>query len=321
MITLEQLNLVVNQTVHLDGVPYRVLGSRSEGTGRNPSVRVECLDKSVVNPQKTIRVHLLEEFQPETDIETPVVEAPGFKILVLDIETRPNLAYVWRVWKENIAPNQILEEKEVISFAAKWLGEPTVFYSTHTHSRQEMLQTAWNLLDQADAVVHYNGKRFDVPHMNLEFLTAGFTPPSPFRNIDLLATVKREFRFTHNKLDHVVSTLGIGNKVDHEGFDLWVKCMQGDQDAWERMETYNRHDVELTERLYYELLPWITNHPSHAAMHGDIRCTNCGSPDLKLNGKTYTKTGVYQRYRCACGKTVRDTKRLSGAPVTETSTW
>ena len=41
------------------------------------------------------------------------------RLLVLDVETRPNLAYVWKIWDENIGINQIEESTEVICWAAK----------------------------------------------------------------------------------------------------------------------------------------------------------------------------------------------------------
>ena len=245
-------------------------------------------------------------------------------LLVIDIETRPNLAYVWDVWQQNISPKQLIDEKEVISFAAKRVGEDEVliFKSVHHDGKAAMVAEAWNLLDAADGVVTYNGKKFDIPHLNLEFLRAGMPPPSPFRQIDLLTVVRREFKFTHNKLDHVATKLGLGAKVEHEGFPLWVKCMQGDDEAWERMKEYNMADVLLTEKLYQEVLPWITNHPSYAALLGDIRCPNCGSTDLRNKGMQHTKTRAYKRYQCkSCGKYCRDTHCSTAAEVTETNTW
>ena len=256
------------------------------------------------------------------EIVYPADGAPAFKILVIDIETSPNLAYVWGVWQQNVSSGQLLSEKEVISFAAKWYGSDELVFSSVFHdTRKKMVRLAWELLNEADVVVHYNGKKFDIPHLNQEFLLAGLEPPSPFRQIDLLMTVRREYNFVHNKLDHVAQALGIGEKVDHEGFELWVKCLEKDPDAWERMREYNIGDVKLTERLYQKLLPWITQHPSHASINGDMRCTNCGSTNLKRNGFQYTLTGRYQRYKCECGTHVRDTKRVTGAPVTRTSSW
>lgn len=251
------------------------------------------------------------------------VDTSSLKLLVIDIETRPSLAYVWDVWQQNVSPRQIIEEKETISWAAKWIGSDEVmFMSVYHDGKDAMVQEAWNLLDAADGVIGYNSKKFDVKHLNTEFWRAGMTPPSPFRHIDLLQTVKGNFMFTHNKLDNVAEKVGIGNKIEHEGFALWLKCMRGDGEAWERMKAYNMQDVVLTEALYYKILPWITNHPSYAAVTGDKACPNCGSSDLKAAGHQFTKTRRYQRYLCGnCGKYSRDTHCDSSAEITETSSW
>lgn len=245
------------------------------------------------------------------------------RILTIDIETRPSLAYVWDVWEQNIHPRQLVNEKAVISFAAKWYGEDEViFFSDHHNSHARVVREAYKLLDQADAVVHYNGKRFDIPHLNREFLEMGLTPPSPFREIDLLLTIKRKFKFTHNKLDHVAAKLLGEKKVEHEGFDLWVKCMAHDPDAWDRMRDYNIGDVLITEKLYTRILPWIDHHPSHATEHADMRCPNCGCTDFRYKGLQRTLTRSYPRYKCkGCGRYFRETHNVSSSPITSTSSY
>lgn len=242
------------------------------------------------------------------------------RILTIDIETRPNLAYVWGVWEQNIAPIQVVDEKDVISFAAKWRGEGKVkFASTYHHGKADMIAKAHALLDEADAVVTYNGKKFDLPHLNLEFLRAGLTPPSPYASIDLLQVVRSTFKFTSNKLENVAGKLGIGKKIEHEGFALWLKCMADDADAWKKMREYNMHDVRLTEQLYDMVLPWIKNHPN-AGLYiadGEDRCRNCGSDDLARRGVRRLTTGSYVSYRCRnCGAWPRGTKRLDKVEVT-----
>jgi hypothetical protein len=77
-----------------------------------------------------------------------------------------------------------------------------------------------------------------------------------------LKVVRQHFRFPSNKLDYVAQELGLGSKEKHEGFELWVKCMQRDLAAWQKMEKYNIQDVILLEKLYTTLLPWIISTPS-----------------------------------------------------------
>lgn len=241
------------------------------------------------------------------------------KILVFDIETRPTLAYVWRLFDERIGVDQIVEPGGVMCFAAKWLGEPLMqFYSDEEDGHEEMVRQAWTLLDAADAVIHYHGRRFDVPHLNREFLRLGLTPPSPYKQIDLCQIVKRQMRFPSNRLGWVAQELEFGGKQEHEGFKLWVKCMNGDSDAWQRMRTYNERDVQLTEDLYYRILPWITGHPSHGAFHSLPCCPNCGSSRLQRRGTINTKVSTYVRVVCIdCGKWSRESKRTSKTTIQE----
>ncbi len=225
------------------------------------------------------------------------------KILLLDIETSPNLAYVWGLWQQNISINQIENSGYVLCWSAKWLdGDEIYFNSVHKSKAEIMLHDIHKLLDEADAVIHYNGTKFDIPTLNKEFLLYGFTPPAPYKQIDLLNTCRKVFRFPSNKLDYVSQTLGLGEKVRHEGHELWVKCMNGDGEAWLKMEEYNKKDVELLEPLYKRLLPWIDKHPNRATYEEGVCCPNCGSLEYQRRGSYMTTTQKYVRYQCqGCG--------------------
>lgn len=246
------------------------------------------------------------------------------KILTLDIETSPSLAYVWRLFKENIPLQRLVETGEVICVAAKWYdADDVLFYSTHHDGKEGMLRAVYELLNEADVVVTYNGKKFDIPHLNREFILLGLTPPAPYAHVDLYWTVRQKFNFVSNKLENVLNELGLGGKFQHSGFDLWIKCMQNDPEAWEEMKTYNEIDVVRTESLYTRLLPWISAHPSaglyvdpEARAKGLPTCPNCGTTNLKPRGRAYTSVSVFQRYRCEdCGKWSRSSSRLEGVPV------
>lgn len=225
------------------------------------------------------------------------------KILLLDIESSPNTAHVWGLWQQNVSINQLMESSYVLCYAAKWLGEDDIhFDSVHQSKPKAMLKGIHVLLDEADAVVHYNGTKFDIPTLNKEFLLHGFNPPAPYKQIDLLRVVRSNFRFPSNKLDYVAQRLGLGKKHEHEGHDLWVKCMNGDKDAWKRMESYNIQDVVLLESLYSSLLPWIKSHPNHNLYTSDTVCPSCSGHRLQKRGTAISSAGVYQRYQCKdCG--------------------
>ena len=220
--------------------------------------------------------------------------------LVIDIETAPNLAYVWGLWNQNVGLNQIEKTGSVICFAAKWHGSKKVmFYSDYHDGHDNMVGAAHALMSSADAVIHYNGKAFDVKHLQREFLLADLGPAAPHTDIDLLQVVRRKFKFPSNKLTHVSEALGLGGKVQHTGFDLWRDCMMGDDKAWKLMKKYNVQDVRLTEDLYDRLLPWIDNHPNMAlASNRPDACPKCGGTNIASNGLRSTKTMTYRRFIC-----------------------
>jgi hypothetical protein len=241
------------------------------------------------------------------------------KLLIIDIETTPNLAHVWGMWNQNIGKNQLLDPTHMMSFAAKWVGEDKVFfYSEYHHGREKMVRAAHTLLSEADAVIHYNGKRFDVPHLHREFLLLGLLPPAPFKQIDLLEVVKKQFEFPFNALAYVSKALGLEGKAETGGHELWISCMAGSKKAWNKMKEYNIQDVVLLEPMYQMLLPWIPGHPSYGAMTGEDVCPACGSDQLVREGYAYTTVGKFQRWHCAeCGKWSRSSKRVDHTTITQ----
>lgn len=231
------------------------------------------------------------------------------KILHLDIETAPNLVYTWGLFNQTVSLAQIVKPSYTMCWAAKWHDKSAVMFSSlHTGSNKQMMKNLWKLLDEADAVVHYNGERFDMPIINKEFLLLGIKPPSPYHNIDLLKVARSRFKFTSNKLDFIVNQLKLGSKITHSGWELWIKCMAGDDKSWNKMRRYNIQDVKLLPLLYSKLLPWIKKHPNQALFMEADRpvCPNCGSEHVVKRGIETTLTMAYQRYSCKdCGLPIR----------------
>lgn len=242
------------------------------------------------------------------------------KILMLDIETSPCLADVWSLWKTNVSLSQLRKSAEVLCWGAQWHGDRKMHYGTQWGDGPlGQIEKMHSLLDEADAVVHYNGNRFDIPHLNREMIQHGLTPPRPYKNIDLFQVVRRTFRFPSNKLGYVAPAIGLDSKLAHEGHALWVKVMAGDPVAQRKMLRYCGQDVRLLGPLYTKLKPWINGHPNHnlyRALGAPEGCTKCGSTDLKRDGRTVLTSGTYQQFRCtSCGGWSRGSKRLDGVTI------
>ncbi len=230
------------------------------------------------------------------------------KILIIDIETAPILAHVWRVWKQNVGHNQVVSDTYIMCFAAKWVGNDDVIYQeTRTEDDSEITKTMVKLFDEADYVIAHNAKRFDVPKIKTAAIVHGMPPPSPFKIIDTLVVAKKEFAFTRNTLQHLAEKLGCSPKLDHakfHGFDLWRECLDGNEEAWQEMMEYNIQDVYTLEEVYMKLRPWHSCHPNlgSKAEHDNPICSKCGSTSLARSGYTYTDVSKFELYRCQeCG--------------------
>lgn len=241
------------------------------------------------------------------------------KVLTLDIETTPHDAYVWGIWQQNIGLHMLKDPTRMMAWAAKWEEKDEVlFASERNYSREDMIAEVYDLVNEADAVVHYNGIAFDMKHLNREFVEQGLAPPTKYKNIDLLRVVKQCFKFPSNKLEYVARVLLGEGKMDTGGFDLWVRCLKGEATAWKTMENYNIADVLLTERLYQRIQGWIPSHPNRALWIADQEnpiCPNCGSTHVVANGAEYpARVNEYQRYKCMdCGANARGRQVLSKA--------
>ncbi len=236
------------------------------------------------------------------------------KTLFLDIETAPNLAYVWGLWNQNIAISQMTAHTEMLCFGARWDGtKKVIFRSVNEHGKQNMIAEIHRLLDEADVVVGWNSQNFDVKHIHREFLENGFPPPAPHRDLDLMRVVKQQFKLPSNKLDYVAQLLDVGAKTPHTGFQLWVDCMAGDAKAWRLMRKYQIQDVNLLVEIYNVIKPWIKNGPNVAAIDNiNNGCRNCGSTNLQRRGQQASGRGTYQRYRCNnCGTWNRGAKTFT----------
>ena len=158
---------------------------------------------------------------------------------------------------------------------------------------------------EADIVIAHNSRRFDIPNLQTRFLLHKLSPPKPYRQIDTLLIVRKEFGFTHNNLNAIAEVLGLGEKIDTT-IELWKKCRGGDTKALDEMETYNVQDVLLLEEVYLALLPWIKAHPNVGLyLDTDVSvCSSCGSSKLKKYGLYITNASKFQAYKCKKCKSI-----------------
>jgi len=240
------------------------------------------------------------------------------KILFMDIETAPTVAYVWSLYEPMVGLNQIKQDWYILSFSAKWADSKTVIYHDQRNSKnleddKHLLEKIWKLLDEADIVVTHNGVKFDNKKINARFVMHGLKPPSSFKNIDTLKIAKAKFAFTSNKLEYLTNKLCTKYKKlkvkKYQGFELWRECMKGNKEAWKEMARYNKQDVLALEELYHILLPW--DNSVNFQLYSEELVCKCGNKKFIKKGFTFTTTGKYQKYRCtSCGSEKRGRENL-----------
>jgi len=251
------------------------------------------------------------------------------RVLILDLETAPALVYTWGLRDQNIGVEQIERDQYVLMWCARWLGEnkqlsdslikhPQTFKKDPTNDHEIALSLR-ELMDEAHLIVTQNGGSFDLKWANTLFLKHNIEPPSHYYSVDLLLASRRSYYSISHRLDFRGRQLGLGGKMEHEGFKLWLKVMRGDKQAFKRMENYCHRDVKLTEDYYLKLRPRIKNHPNvnifnEQPFGGRLKCPACASPRLRRRGYRYLMTGRKQRLKCEdCGHYALETNRADSS--------
>lgn len=232
---------------------------------------------------------------------------------MLDIETSPIKGYVWGMYEQNVL--KVIEQSKIIAVAWKELNDKKVSiralpdyvgYKPNVLDDKKLCKEVWQVLDEADVVVAHNGDQFDLKKLNTRFADHEFGAPSAYKSIDTRKVAKKHFRFDSNSLNELSIYLFGGHKINNGGFGLWDACMKGDMDAWKRMKDYNVHDVELLEKVYLRLRPFMDNHPNMnivaGHVHNEHSCPVCLSKHVTRRGYSITRAGKYQRFQCNdCG--------------------
>jgi DNA polymerase elongation subunit (family B) len=190
-------------------------------------------------------------------------------ITLLDIEVAPLLGHAWGRYEQNI----IEEERPwfMLSFSWKRLYEPRAKvmalpdfkgYRKDKTNDRELLKALWCILDESDIIVGQNIDRYDIRKINARFITHEIPPPLPYITVDTLKLARKFFMFDSNKLDDLGKQLGVGRKLKTHGKDTWLGAIRGDMKEWGNMRRYNAMDVELNERVFLKMLPWLLSKPN-----------------------------------------------------------
>ena len=222
------------------------------------------------------------------------------KRLFFDIETSPMIVYSWRVgWKLNIGTDNIIEDWKVICISYKWEGEDKVHTLSWDKNQcdKQLLIDFIKIANQADEMVAHNGDRFDIKKIRTKCIYHRIPMFPKYRSLDTLKKAKSGFVFNSNRLDYIAQYLGVGAKLKHEGFNMWVKCMKGDKQALKDMIMYCEMDVVVLEDVFLVMQNYVINNTHVGSHNGKLKasCPNCGSEDVGLLKNNFTALGTIKR--------------------------
>lgn len=237
------------------------------------------------------------------------------RVIALDIETAPCVAYVWRPGKQVLTIDHIQQESTLISFSwAVWTHGKVAkarYESTFLQANQRddsiLVKKLWDILKDATHVVAHNGARFDWPMINGAFYRNGLPPLPKPKILDTMLMARQIGGQTSYKLAWLTRNQKRSKRAHSRfpGFQLWIEWLNRNPAAEREMRLYNNMDVEAMEELLNAVLPWARGPqfaglvPMSRGQEDEVHhCPRCGSANISPRGFARTVAGRYQRYQC-----------------------
>lgn len=251
------------------------------------------------------------------------------KIILLDIETLPDLQAALKHWcRLSDFPGKTLKASitSIICIGWKVYGEDKTHclnawdypeWSQDVNQDKPLLQDFLRVIEDADAIVTHNGKKFDYKHIQTRLMKHKLPPMPKLMHIDTCQVAKSNLYLINNKLNTVAHFLTKEEKLQNGGWDLWVDTYHRKRKAMRLMTQYCKQDVIALEAVFKELKSFVTLPNHNLYTQGDQKlCPNCGSTRLKSHGLKHTKTNTYRRLRCRDCQTFSRTDLAGRMPRT-----
>lgn len=236
------------------------------------------------------------------------------KLIILDIETTPHLAYTFGLRKTTIPMENVLKESSILSFCWKIYGEEEVFYEAIPLDQEdkwddrELVLKLHRLFSKIGGLSGHNVTAFDLPTITRRFFHHGLPPTPKIHVVDTLTMARETGRGLSNKLAYLTRGQDLEKSAHGKfpGMALWMQYLAGNPEAYQEMMDYNIMDVRSNEVLLNRLKPYSNVYipgQREAAEENNAPTCLCGSSDLQSRGFYTSRSGKYRRFRCnQCGK-------------------
>lgn len=245
-------------------------------------------------------LHYMQVYVNKEELEKIRGGISPIKRLFFDIETSPILCYTWRIGsKINLNYENIVKTWSIICICWKFEGEEEIYSLTWDENMNDaaMLREFMKVASSADEIIGHNGDKFDIKKIRTRCLLHNIPAFPKYRSFDTLKKARGNFAFDSNRLDAIARYLGIGAKVEHDGFDMWKEVMEDNRAALNKMVEYCRGDVILVEDIYHALKHYVKPN-THAGVHkGGYKytCPICAHEKINLVKNDVTQKGTISR--------------------------
>ena len=257
----------------------------------------------------------------ERVVTTPIAPGVRNRILILDVERLDGITqqHWWDrgdLKQRYIHHETVVREPRTTIVCAKWYDEPDVIRLAEWDKggRKTFLRRVHTLMSQADIIVGHNLDNADVPWLKGDFyvprighpLRPEHTPLPPFKTVDTLKVLRREFKsgVPFKSLAAVNQILGLPGKTDHYDREAMERAVNGSVEDRERETDYCAGDVIATQWLYDWQRPHIKNHPA-LFMDGKDKltvCNRCGGETDDVARRYVANVLTYSMRKCVrCG--------------------
>lgn len=259
----------------------------------------------------------------------------GPRTIALDVEMSFNVSYHYDQWGTNIPWTHIKQRQFMISAAWQWIGQddiysvsvlddPKRFKKDHTDD-YHVIKTLKEEIKNADAVIAYNGRKFDVKEINTGFVKHDLGPSHDYVILDPIQIARSKFRFKGgNSLANLCDFLELDVQKGKVELSDWIGATEGNEASINKIVKYNKNDIPPMVGVWDKIKAYAPAkiNMNHWAQFDqktgepfDI-CPGCGSPNLERRGFALTRAGKFQRYQCkTCGQWSRGKKNIRGVNI------
>jgi hypothetical protein len=175
----------------------------------------------------------------------------------------------------------------------------------------DVVKFAYDILTDDDVVgwVTFYGSEFDIPLLNtrLQFHGLPILPQTPHDDLyKVFKSSKGKLALSSYGLDYICEFYGLPRKTKVPDRD-WVLAKAGNKEALQKISTYGKNDVAITEKLFHKAKALNGSKLIHY-FDGEkepCMCKVCGSYHMNSRGILPLANGLSyrNRYQCAdCGK-------------------